>query len=294
MVSYAWGGVVNGNIAVTLMKLALGVYLRADAAIALLGMAVAFEKRFGVPLRVTEGYRPEGRPGDFAAGRDGTQWYYYERKQADPSAPAASYPKGSIHGWGLAIDVNLNDMTRDMIDWLHTEARKYGFNWDTTGKPNNEPWHLDFNLPVTASLDFMEDDMYDENARQELLTKLNEITRIVGVLAGWPGAATDFEVAAQNGPKDANEARRMLGVLLGWAAPASANEIAALAKLYGGASIDTSVVRDTITAAVKSALAGVQGADANAIAAAVDARLSDDFAAIPSAVADEQSDRLKS
>lgn len=166
MASYSWGGVANGNIALSLLRLALGVYLRADAAIALLAMAAAFRARFGIDLRVTEGYRPLGAPGDYKAGRSNTQWFYWERKQADPSAPSAAYPGGSIHGWALAVDINLNGMTRDMIEWLHAEGRAYGFNWETTGRPSNEPWHLDFNLTVTASLDATTFDNTDEPTRK--------------------------------------------------------------------------------------------------------------------------------
>jgi hypothetical protein len=183
MASYAWGGVANGNIALSLMKLALGVYLRVDAALALLAMAAAFEQRFGVALRVTEGYRPLGSPGDYDAGRSNTQWYYWVRRQRDSSAPSAAPPGGSIHGWGLAVDINLNGMTRDMIEWLHTEGRKYGFNWDTTGRPSGEPWHLDFNLPVTASLDTEtkeDDDMCKPVAILEVRTNGRRAERLWG------------------------------------------------------------------------------------------------------------------
>lgn len=189
MASYAWGNVSNGAIATNLLRLVLGVYLRTDAAIALLSLAAAFRVRFGVSLRVTEGYRPLGAPGDYKAGRSNTQWYYWERKQADSSAPSAAYPGGSIHGWALAVDINLNGMTRDMIEWLHTEGRKYGYNWDTTGKPSNEPWHLDFNLPVTASLDATTFDNTDEPTRKRdqmfiAQSSVSGLQALVGELSG--------------------------------------------------------------------------------------------------------------
>jgi hypothetical protein len=265
-------------------------YLTPEAARQWIAFRQAYHQQTGYWLYTSECYRPVGDEGDYARGRINTQWYWFE--YYGRNTKWAAYPGStSSHGWALAAD---------LVGWperptLIALAAQYGFTFPFS----YEDWHIQYigNPSITASLNstaFEEDDMYDENARKELLTKLDEITRIVGVLAGWPGAATEFEVAAQLGPKDANEARRMLGVLLGWQAPASDNEIAALAKLYGGATIDTSLVRDTITAAVRNALAGVQGADINAIAAAVDARLANDFAAIPAAVAHEQSDRLKS
>ncbi|TAJ46368.1 MAG: M23 family metallopeptidase [Herbiconiux sp.] len=137
---------------------------------------------------------------------------------------------------------------------------------------------------------FQEDDMFSDQDR----ASLEEARRMLGVLTGYTDrTANDHEAAAGAGPKDANEARRMLGVILGWRPPATDNEVAALAKLYGGASIDTSTVRVTITSAVKEALANAQGASADEVAAAVDKILTDNFAAIPAAVIDEQADRLK-
>lgn len=104
-------------------------YLRADQRY--------FEKT-GRRFRSTEGFRPIGEPGDWD-GRPNTQWYYWERKIAHPSAPAGAYPGGSIHGWGRAFDIDLGQQGLD-YDTMRALLEDEGFKFDIDG----EPWHCNY------------------------------------------------------------------------------------------------------------------------------------------------------
>jgi hypothetical protein len=156
MAGYGWGGFSNGSIPYDAMVYCRGAWLEPTAAYWAEAMATVFEHERGKPLMFlgySEGFRALGNPGDYAAGIGNTQYFYYERKKANPGAPAAATPRGSIHGWALAVDVDLTYLTAEDIEWLHTRGRAFGWNWDTTGRPNDEPWHLDFNLTPTEPFD---------------------------------------------------------------------------------------------------------------------------------------------
>lgn len=140
MVSYAWGGQRNGYIPTSALKYTSGGLLRADAADAFDLMAAAFRRQFGKNLTMSEGYR------DYATQ---VEMKAYWTRQGKPGNAAA--PGGSIHGWALAVDIDLTGLSQQQVNWLHNEGRAFGYNWETTGRPTGEPWHLDFNLPVTAS-----------------------------------------------------------------------------------------------------------------------------------------------
>lgn len=153
---YGWGGFSNGQIPYDAMVYCRGAWLEPTAAYWAEAMGQVFERERGRPLMFlgySEGFRVFGEWSDFDNGVRNTQTYYYMRKQRNPSAPAAAYPGGSIHGWALAVDVDLTHLDEDDIDWLHTRGRAFGWNWDTTGRPNDEPWHLDFNLDPTEPFD---------------------------------------------------------------------------------------------------------------------------------------------
>jgi D-alanyl-D-alanine carboxypeptidase len=153
---YGWGGFTNGQIPYSAMVYCRGAWLEPTAAYWAEALATVFEHERGKPLMFlgfSEGFRVFGQWSDFDNGVRNTQTYYYVRKQRNPDAPAAAYPGGSIHGWALAVDVDLTYLNADDIDWLHTRGRAFGWNWDTTGRPNDEPWHLDFNLTPTEPFD---------------------------------------------------------------------------------------------------------------------------------------------
>lgn len=133
---YGWGGYANGKIPYSALVFVRGAWLEAKAAFWAEAMSIVFFSVFGKHLVYSEGFRDYER-----------QEYLYDgwvRRLV--GFFVASFPGGSIHGWALAIDVDLTDMTAEEIDWLHTVGRLFGWNWDTTGKPNGERWHLDFNL----------------------------------------------------------------------------------------------------------------------------------------------------
>ena len=107
----------NGAIpARALRRSAIGVSLRADAAASADRLAKEFEKKAGIPLRGTDGYR-EGVDQErifreryqtayiqYAPGRvDRRKWngkYYYRK----PGFAAAAVPGTSTHGLGTAVD----------------------------------------------------------------------------------------------------------------------------------------------------------------------------------------------
>jgi peptidoglycan hydrolase-like protein with peptidoglycan-binding domain len=94
----------------------------------------------GVTIRINEGYRPLGVRGDMnvrnesqtASGRS-TQWFQWGRYQRGET-PAAGWPGTSVHGWGMAADIEpgRNNGTVRAI------AESLGLIF-TIG---SEPWHL--------------------------------------------------------------------------------------------------------------------------------------------------------
>jgi peptidoglycan hydrolase-like protein with peptidoglycan-binding domain len=94
----------------------------------------------GVNIRINEGYRPLGVRGDMnvrnesqtASGRS-TQWFQWGRYQRGET-PAAGWPGTSVHGWGMAADIEpgRNNGTVRAI------AESLGLIF-TIG---SEPWHL--------------------------------------------------------------------------------------------------------------------------------------------------------
>ena len=139
---YGWGGYANGKVPYDALVLVRGAWLEPTAAYWAEIMSLVFNARFGKHLRYSEGFRDYDR-----------QVYLYNGWiNRLPGFFNAAYPGGSIHGWALAIDVDLTGMTREQINWLHVNGPQFGFNWETTGRPTGEDWHLDFNL--TPTFDF--------------------------------------------------------------------------------------------------------------------------------------------
>lgn len=85
--------------------------LRADAA------------RDGVTIGITDSYRSYESQVDVAA-----------RKGLYSQGGLAAVPGTSDHGWGMAVDLDLDDAAQS---WMRTNAGRYGFVEDTP----REPWH---------------------------------------------------------------------------------------------------------------------------------------------------------
>lgn len=124
-----WGGHENGKIpAVALQPLATapGQSLRADAARAFDEMSRAHQSDVGRPLSVTDSYRTLAE--QHAVARE---------KGLYKNGGLAAVPGTSNHGWGLAVDLDLNAESQR---WMRANGARYGFKEDTA----REPWHWAF------------------------------------------------------------------------------------------------------------------------------------------------------
>lgn len=152
MVSFAWGNFSNGRIPDSAMtSIGGGNFLRADAAEHFRDFAAAFYNAFGEELLVSEGYR------DYAT-QVSLKNYWTSLGQSYKAAA----PGGSIHGWGLAIDIYSwvygGSTGTVQHKWLRESAPSFGFDWYTTGAPIDEPWHFDYVGGATAASTTKEDD----------------------------------------------------------------------------------------------------------------------------------------
>lgn len=108
--------------------------LRADAAVALAKLNVAYQQRFGESLCLTDSYRSLASQQRLRAIKPGL----------------AAVPGTSEHGWGLAVDlcdgVETGRGTR--FQWLKATAPKYGWenpDWARSGGSGPyEPWHWEY------------------------------------------------------------------------------------------------------------------------------------------------------
>lgn len=137
--SNAWGGYANGDIPESAMRKVAGEWFEPRTATVvqdLLNRAAAQ----GVNIKINEGYRPLGVRGDMnvlsesqtASGRS-TQWFQWGRYQRGET-PAAGWPGTSVHGWGMAADIEPgrnNAIVREIAGSLGLVF--------TIG---SEPWHL--------------------------------------------------------------------------------------------------------------------------------------------------------
>jgi LAS superfamily LD-carboxypeptidase LdcB len=80
----------------------------------------------GVNLGVTDSYRSYDQQVDLA-----------RRKGLYSQGGLGATPGASAHGWGLAVDVDVNDQGQA---WLRANAGRYGF---VEAVPR-EPWHWEF------------------------------------------------------------------------------------------------------------------------------------------------------
>jgi zinc D-Ala-D-Ala carboxypeptidase len=92
--------------------------MRADAAAA------------GIDIGVTDSYRSYAQQVDLA-----------NRKGLYRDGGLAAVPGTSKHGWGVALDLDVNAKAQE---WLRANATRYGF-YETTPR---EPWHWEFRDPA--------------------------------------------------------------------------------------------------------------------------------------------------
>jgi LAS superfamily LD-carboxypeptidase LdcB len=81
----------------------------------------------GVNLTITDSYRSYPQQVDLA-----------RRKGLYSQGGLAATPGKSNHGWGLAIDANVNSAAT--LRWLRNNAHRFGF-YETVKR---EPWHWEF------------------------------------------------------------------------------------------------------------------------------------------------------
>jgi D-alanyl-D-alanine carboxypeptidase len=117
----------NGRIpAAALEKLGQGSHRLAAKAAGAWQRMEAAAAADGVRLRVTDSYR------DYD-----TQVDLVRRKGLYSQGGLAAKPGTSDHGWGLAVDLDLN---REQQAWMRANAARFGFVEDTP----REPWHWGF------------------------------------------------------------------------------------------------------------------------------------------------------
>ncbi len=102
-----------------------GHRLWAPAAQSLENMLAA-AKRDGVRIGITDSYRPYEEQVDLA-----------RRKGLYSQGGLAAKPGTSDHGWGMAVDLDLNSKAQA---WMRRHGKEYGFEEDTP----REPWHWGF------------------------------------------------------------------------------------------------------------------------------------------------------
>jgi UPF0755 protein len=111
--------------------------LRADAAVALEQLNIAYSALTGLDLCIYQGYRDTAQEQEFVAAR-GAQVYE---------------PGTSAHGWGLAVDLCSSQLP-DLV-WLESSARALGWTQPAESVRDN-PWHWEFDMAYAAMLDTME------------------------------------------------------------------------------------------------------------------------------------------
>jgi hypothetical protein len=129
---HEWGGFENGRIPAEALK-AIGQgshRLETSAADAWIAMREA-AARDGVKLSLTDSYR------------DFDSQVRLRREKGHQVATAT--PGRSVHGWGRAVDANVNDPRT--LAWLRANAGRFGWvnpAWAQKGGKSFEPWHWEF------------------------------------------------------------------------------------------------------------------------------------------------------
>ena len=82
----------------------------------------------GVAIKITDSYRNFDQQVDLAS-----------RKGLYSEGGLAAVPGTSQHGWGMAVDVNVDDDPR-VKEWLNNNGHKFGWVSDVA----REPWHYEW------------------------------------------------------------------------------------------------------------------------------------------------------
>lgn len=129
---YEWGGHQNGRIPDDALKLIGqgGHRLEASAADAWMAMREAAAAD-GITLSLTDSYR--------------TYDAQVRLREDKGDQVATATPGTSVHGWGRAVDANVND--RRVLDWMRANGARFGWvnpEWAQREGKSYEPWHWEF------------------------------------------------------------------------------------------------------------------------------------------------------
>ncbi len=129
--TYANGHVPSNELCA--LTFAPGHHLRADAAVALARLNIAYRARFGHNLCLTDSYRTIASQESLAARKPGL----------------AAVPGTSEHGMGLAVDFcNGVEKYRSVeYDWMRANAPAFGWDnpaWAIPPSSREEPWHWEY------------------------------------------------------------------------------------------------------------------------------------------------------
>jgi D-alanyl-D-alanine carboxypeptidase len=115
------------------LTFAPGHHLRADAAVALAMLNIAYRSRFGENLCLTDSYRSLAAQASLAARKPGL----------------AARPGTSEHGMGLAVDFcgGVQTYRSQRYDWMRANAPTFGWAnpaWAIPPSSREEPWHWEY------------------------------------------------------------------------------------------------------------------------------------------------------
>ncbi len=110
-----------------------GHHLRADAAVALARLNIAYRARFGHDVCLTDSYRSVAAQESLAARKPGL----------------AARPGTSEHGMGLAVDFcgGVEAYRSTAYDWMRANAPAFGWqnpDWAIPPSSREEPWHWEY------------------------------------------------------------------------------------------------------------------------------------------------------
>ncbi|CAM3431992.1 PASTA domain-containing protein [Isoptericola cucumis] len=129
-------GFANGRIPTSVLcplDFAQGHMLRCDAAAQLTALNALYEKEFGVPIPMTDSYRP----------------YDVQVRLKVIKPYLAATPGTSNHGWGVAVDLStpISSGTSAEYRWLRVHGPDFGWDnpsWARLDGSKPEPWHFEF------------------------------------------------------------------------------------------------------------------------------------------------------